>query len=72
MTQNKVGISFADNLSAIIALLILLAGLIAPAARADSCTFSPGTVTLPLVRLWLLAPLRSMLKEAARCLVLGH
>ncbi|CND80327.1 Csu type fimbrial protein [Yersinia kristensenii] len=47
MTQNKVGISFADNLSAIIALLILLAGLIAPAARADSCTFSPGTVTLP-------------------------
>ncbi|WP_174847547.1 Csu type fimbrial protein [Yersinia artesiana] len=47
MTQNSVRISFIASHSGIIVLLILLIGLIAPPAQADSCTFSPGTVTLP-------------------------
>ncbi|WP_227731636.1 Csu type fimbrial protein [Yersinia proxima] len=47
MTHNKVSLRLVENLSGIIALLILLIGFISPPVRADSCTFSPGTVTLP-------------------------
>lgn len=47
MLQNNLTISLVYNHVGIIALLILLIGLIAPPVQADSCTFSPGTVTLP-------------------------
>ncbi|HDL7089244.1 TPA: spore coat U domain-containing protein [Yersinia enterocolitica] len=47
MAPNNIRISFVANHLGIIALLILLIGLIAPPALADSCTFSPGAVTLP-------------------------
>ncbi|WP_392434884.1 spore coat U domain-containing protein [Yersinia sp. HM-2024] len=44
--KNIISSSVASHLG-IITLLILLIGLITPPARADSCTFSPGAVTLP-------------------------
>ncbi|QHB32425.1 spore coat protein U domain-containing protein [Yersinia canariae] len=47
MILHKIGKKGANNRSLIGALLILLICLIAPPAQADSCTFSPGTVTLP-------------------------
>ncbi|EON3347034.1 Csu type fimbrial protein [Yersinia enterocolitica] len=47
MAPNNIRTSFVANHLGIIALLILLMGLIAPPAQADSCTFSPGAVTLP-------------------------
>lgn len=42
MTPNNIRISLVASHLGIIALLILLIGLIAPPAQADSCTFSPG------------------------------
>lgn len=47
MPPNNVSFGFVDSHLGIISLLILLIGLIASPAQADSCTFSPGTVTLP-------------------------
>lgn len=47
MTQKNIRADDASNLFGIIALLILLIGFMVPSAHADSCTFSPGAVTLP-------------------------
>lgn len=47
MRQNKIKIRPSGFFLAISILLILVMGLIAPTAQADSCTFTAGTVTLP-------------------------
>ncbi|CNI13551.1 sigma-fimbriae tip adhesin [Yersinia frederiksenii] len=47
MRQNKIKIRPSGFFLAISILLILMMGLIAPTAQADSCTFTAGTVTLP-------------------------
>ncbi|WP_145516628.1 Csu type fimbrial protein [Yersinia aleksiciae] len=47
MINNNIRTGDPHTLSNIITLLILLTWLIAPFARADSCTFAPGTVNLP-------------------------
>ncbi|MGE4802575.1 spore coat protein U domain-containing protein [Yersinia hibernica] len=47
MILHRIGTKGVNHHPVMGAILILLIGLITPAAQADSCTFSPGTVTLP-------------------------